>query len=116
MLKSDLIDRVAIRTNLTKFQTKLVVNSFINTITESLSEGTDIEIRGFGSFRIRERNARIGMNPKSGQRISIPAKKVPYFTAGKGLKLIVDKNTNEKNMKNNNQMFNLQDLTQMVWD
>jgi len=114
MLKSDLIDRVAIRTNLTKSQTKLVVNSFINTITESLSEGTDIEIRGFGSFRIRERNARIGMNPKSGQRISIPAKKVPYFRAGKGLKLIVDKNTNEKNIKNNNQMFNLQDLTQMV--
>ena len=114
MLKSDLIDRVAIRTNLTKSQTKLVVNSFINTITESLSEGTGIEIRGFGSFRIRERNARIGMNPKSGQRISIPAKKVPYFRAGKELKLIVDKNTNEKNMENKNQMFNLQDLTQMV--
>tara|TARA_B110000438_G_C15533332_1_gene529445 strand:+ start:190 stop:534 length:345 start_codon:yes stop_codon:yes gene_type:complete len=114
MLKSDLIDRVAIRTNLTKSQTKLVVNSFINTITESLSEGTNIEIRGFGSFRIRERNARIGMNPKSGQRISIPAKKVPYFRAGKELKLIVDKNINEKNMENKNQMFNLQDLTQMV--
>ena len=114
MLKSDLIDRVAIRTNLTKSQTKLVVNSFINTITESLSEGANIEIRGFGSFRIRERNARIGMNPKSGQRISIPAKKVPYFRAGKELKLIVDKNINEKNMENKNQMFNLQDLTQMV--
>ena len=114
MLKSDLIDRVAIRTNLTRSQTRLVVNSFINTITESLSEGTHIEIRGFGSFRIRERNARIGMNPKSGQRISIPAKKVPYFRAGKELKLIVDKNINEKNMENKNQMFNLQDLTQMV--
>ena len=114
MLKSDLIDRVAIRTNLTKYQAKLVVNSFINTIIESLSGGTDIEIRGFGSFRTRERNARIGMNPKSGQRISIPAKKVPYFRAGKELKLIVDKNINEKNMENKNQMFNLQDLTQMV--
>ena len=114
MLKSDLIDRVAIRTNLTKSQTKIVVDSFIKTITDSLSEGTDIEIRGFGSFRIRERNARIGMNPKSGQRISIPAKKVPYFRAGKVLKLIVDKNSNEKCMENNNQMFNLQDLTQMV--
>ena len=78
-----------------------------------MSEGTDIEIRGFGSFRIRERNARIGMNPKSGQRISIPAKKVPYFRAGKGLKLIVDKNTNGK-MEIINQMFNLKDLTQMV--
>tara|TARA_B110001454_G_scaffold196175_1_gene198902 strand:+ start:821 stop:1165 length:345 start_codon:yes stop_codon:yes gene_type:complete len=114
MLKSDLIDRVAIRTNLTKSQTKIVVDSFIKTITDSLSEGTDIEIRGFGSFRIRERNARIGMNPKSGQRISIPAKKVPYFRAGKVLKFIVDKNSNEKCMENNSQMFNLQDLTQMV--
>jgi hypothetical protein len=54
------------------------------------------------------------MNPKSGQKISIPAKKVPYFRAGKGLKLIVDKNTNEKNMENNNQMFNSQDSTQMI--
>ena len=106
MLKSDLIDRVAIRTNLTKSQIKKVVDSFINTITESLSEGTDIEIRGFASFRIHERNARIGINPKSGQRINIPAKKAPYFRAGKGLKLIVDKNTNGKNMEINNQMFN----------
>jgi nucleoid DNA-binding protein len=114
MLKTDLIDRVAIRTNLTKSQTKKVVDSFINTITESLSEGIDIEIRGFGSFRIRERNARIGMNPKSGQRINIPAKKVPYFRAGKSLKLLVDKNINGKGMGRRNQMFNLQGLTQMV--
>ena len=114
MLKTNLINSVAIRTNITKSQTKKVVDSFINAITESLSEGTNIEIRGFGSFRIRERNARIGMNPKSGQRISIPAKKVPYFRAGKELKLIVDKNINEKNLENKNQMFNLQDLTQMV--
>jgi len=114
MLKSDLIDRVAIRTNLTKSQTKLVVNSFINTITESLSAGADIEIRGFGRFRIRERNARIGMNPKSGQRINIPAKKVPYFRAGKSLKLIVDKNINGKRVDKRNQIFNLQDLAQMV--
>ena len=79
----------------------LVVDSFINTITESLSEGTYIDIRGFGSFRIRERIARIGINPKSGQRINIPAKKVPYFRAGKSLKLSVDKNTNERGMDNN---------------
>jgi nucleoid DNA-binding protein len=113
-LKTDLIERVAIRTNLNKSQTKKVVDSFINTITESLSEGSDIEIRGFGSFRIRERNARIGMNPKSGERINIPAKKVPYFRAGKSLKLIVDKNINGKGVNRSNQIFNLQDLAQMV--
>ena len=113
-MKTDLIERVAIRTNLNKSQTKKVVDSFINTITESLSEGSDIEIRGFGSFRIRERNARIGMNPKSGERINIPAKKVPYFRAGKSLKLIVDKNINGKGVNRSNQIFNLQDLAQMV--
>ena len=103
MLKTDIINRVASRTNLTKSQIKKVVDSFINTITNSLSEGTDIEIRGFGSFRIRERSARIGINPQSGQRISIPAKKVPYFRAGKSLKLTVDKNTNKRDMDNSNQ-------------
>jgi nucleoid DNA-binding protein len=101
MLKTNLINSVAIRTNITKSQTKKVVDSFINAITESLSEGTDIDIRGFGSFRIRQRNARIGINPKSGQRISIPTKKVPYFRAGKSLKLIVDKNINERCINNN---------------
>jgi integration host factor subunit beta len=103
MLKTGLINIVAIRTNLTKGQTRKVVDSFISTITESLSEGTYIDIRGFGSFRVRERNARTGINPKPGQKISIPAKKVPYFRAGKSLKLIVDKNINERDMNNNNQ-------------
>ena len=79
-----------------------------------MSEGSDIEIRGFGSFRIRERNARIGMNPKSGNRINIPAKKVPYFRAGKALKLIVDTNIQGENLGRSNQMFNMQDLAQMV--
>jgi integration host factor subunit beta len=59
--------------------------NFFSSITESLSEGKKVELRGFGSFRIRQRNARIGRNPKSGQKVEVPSKKVPFFKAGKGV-------------------------------
>ena len=65
--------------NINKKQAETVINSLIECIGDSLSVGGKIEIRGFGSFRIRERNARIGRNPKSGEVVQIPAKKVPYF-------------------------------------
>jgi len=63
MIKTDLIDRVAFRTRLTRKQTAIVVNTFLSSITESLIAGNDVDIRGFGSFRIRHRNARMGLNP-----------------------------------------------------
>ncbi len=59
-------------------------------ITDSLTEGDKVELRGFGSFRIRERSARVGRNPKSGEKVAVPAKKVPFFKAGKELREIVD--------------------------
>jgi integration host factor subunit beta len=62
----------------------------IQSITESLSEGKKVELRGFGSFRIRERNARTGRNPKSGAKVEVPAKRVPFFKAGKELRELVD--------------------------
>ena len=58
--------------------------------TESLSEGKKVALRGFGSFRIRERNARVGRNPKSGDKVEVPAKRVPFFKAGKELRDLVD--------------------------
>jgi integration host factor subunit beta len=67
-----------------------VVNTVFSSITESLSEGKKVELRGFGSFRIRQRNARIGRNPKSGQKVEVPSKKVPFFKAGKELRQLVD--------------------------
>jgi integration host factor subunit beta len=57
-----------------------------------LAEGKKVELRGFGSFRIRQRNARIGRNPKSGQKVEVPSKKVPFFKAGKELRQLVDNN------------------------
>jgi integration host factor subunit beta len=59
-------------------------------ISDSLAEGGKVEIRGFGSFRIRERNARTARNPKSGEKVDVPAKNIPFFTAGKDFRTMVD--------------------------
>ena len=90
MTKAELVDNVADRVNLTKKQTEAIVNILFNSITEALSEGDKVELRGFGSFRIRDRNPREGRNPKTGDTVHIPAKKVPFFKAGKELREMVD--------------------------
>jgi integration host factor subunit beta len=90
MTKAELVERVADRINLTKKQTELIVNILFNSITEALSRGDKVELRGFGSFRIRCRNPREGRNPKTGDAVHIPAKKVPFFKAGKELREMVD--------------------------
>ena len=91
MTKAELVAKVAGQINLTKKQTEVVVNTVFQSITESLSNGRKVELRGFGSFRIRERNPRLGRNPKSGEKVNVPAKKVPFFKAGKELRELVDK-------------------------
>ena len=63
-----------------------IVNTVFATIVESLRTGRKIELRGFGSFRIRDRGARIGRNPKTGERVEVPPKRIPYFKPGKELK------------------------------
>ena len=89
MTKAELVDNVADRVNLTKKQTEVIVNILFNSITEALSDGDKVELRGFGSFRIRDRNPREGRNPKTGDTVHIPAKKVPFFKAGKELREMV---------------------------
>ncbi|MEK6656016.1 MAG: integration host factor subunit beta [Nitrospirota bacterium] len=92
MTKAELIERVSEKIQgLTKRQTEVIVNSVFNSIKESLAKGNKIEIRGFGSFRIRQRRQRDGRNPKTGVSVSVPAKRVPFFKAGKELKEMVDK-------------------------
>ena len=93
MTKAELVEKVSGQINLTKKQTEVVVNNVFQSITDSLSDGKKVELRGFGSFRIRERNARVGRNPKSGAQVDVPAKRVPFFKAGKELRELVDKNT-----------------------
>jgi len=91
MTKAELIERVSERVQaLTKRQTEIIVNAVFNNIKETLANGEKIEIRGFGSFRLRQRRARDGRNPKTGLPVMVPAKRVPFFKAGKELKELVD--------------------------
>lgn len=86
LTKADLVEEVARVTQLTKKQAEAIVNLVFQTIVESLRSGRKIELRGFGSFRIRNRGARLGRNPKTGERVEVPPKRIPYFKPGKELK------------------------------
>ena len=86
MKKEELTERVADRIHLTKRQTEAIVGIFLGCITDALREGDKVELRGFGSFRARSRNARRGRNPRTGDAVRDPAKKAPFFKAGKELR------------------------------
>lgn len=86
LTKSDLVERVAEKSGLTKKDAGRAVDAFIETVTEALGEGQRVQIVGFGTFEVRERAARRGRNPQTGQEIEIAARKVPAFKAGKALK------------------------------
>ena len=86
MTKSQLAARVADRVHLTKWQTEAIVNIFLRCITDALREGDKVELRGWGSFRTRDRNARQGRNPRTGDAVQVPAKKAPFFRAAKELR------------------------------
>ena len=90
MIKSDLVDEVASQADITKKHAKVIVDTFLHSIIRSLQHGEKVELRGFGSFRIRQRKARVGRNPKTGARVEVPAKEIPYFRAGKELKSLIN--------------------------
>ncbi|WP_305044353.1 integration host factor subunit beta [Geoalkalibacter sp.] len=87
MTKSELIEQLAVEnTALSKKEAELVVNTIFDSISQALIGGDRVEIRGFGSFTIRERDAREARNPKSGDLVKIPPKKTPFFKTGKELR------------------------------
>jgi integration host factor subunit beta len=90
MTKADLIEEVANLVSLTKKETELIVNTVFDNITEALTKGDKVELRGFGSFRIRQRHSRKGRNPKTGDAVSVPGKRVPFFKVGKRLRELVN--------------------------
>lgn len=90
MTKADLVEEVATISRLSKKDSELVVNTFFETIVESLRRSEKIELRGFGSFKLRHRGARQGRNPKTGEKVEVPAKVVPYFKPGKDLRELVN--------------------------
>src|ERR671931_535354 len=90
MTKADLIDEVSRLAELTRKESEVIVEAIFDSIVRSLRIGDKIEIRGFGSFRTRQRQPRIGRNPKTGARVEVPAKKIPYFKPSKELKDVVN--------------------------
>ena len=92
MTKAELIEEVAGKVKgFTKRQTEIIINGILDGIKETLARGDKIEIRGFGSFRLRNRRTREGRNPKTGATVQVPAKRVPFLKAGKELKELVDR-------------------------
>lgn len=86
MNKNELVNEVANRTNLSKADSTRSVDAVVDSISEALSKGDAVSLAGFGTFRVKQRSARTGRNPRTGETIEIKASKVPSFKAGKGLK------------------------------
>jgi len=83
MTKAELVDQVAATVQLPKNKTEAVITGFLQGIMDALQVGDKVELRGFGSFRLRHRQPRTGRNPRTGSSVQIPAKAVPAFSAGK---------------------------------
>lgn len=90
MTKADLIEEVSKVTEMTRKDSEVIVEAIFDSVVRSLREGDKIEIRGFGSFRTRQRQPRVGRNPKTGARVDVPAKRIPFFKPSKELKDLVN--------------------------
>ena len=90
MTKAELVEEVARVSELTKKHSEVIVNTVFDSITQALQSDDKIELRGFGSFRIRQRRSRQGRNPKTGDKVDVPAKRIPYFKPGKELKELIN--------------------------
>jgi len=91
MIKADLINKISKEMNISKQEAETGVNLFFQTIKEAILRGEEIELRGFGSFRFRQRNSRSGRNPRTGEPVYVPPKKVLYFKPSKILKNLINR-------------------------
>ena len=91
MIKADLINQISKEMKISRQEAETGVNLFFDTLKEALLKGEEIELRGFGSFRFRKRSSRSGRNPRTGDPVKVPPKKVLYFKPGKNLKKMINK-------------------------
>lgn len=91
MTKADIVDKVALGTGLTKLETEAIVEGFFKTVIDSLRDGKGIEIRGFGTYKVKKKKARQARNPKTGEQVFVPEHFVPTFKFSKDFKELVDK-------------------------
>jgi integration host factor subunit beta len=95
MTKAELIEEVSRVVEMTRKDSEVIVEAIFDSIVRSLRGGDKIEIRGFGSFRTRQRQPRVGRNPKTGTRVEVPSKRIPYFKPSKELKDLVNTSGND---------------------
>ena len=86
MSKSELVKALADQANISQDEATLVVNTFVDSMKDSLLEGGRVEIRGFGSFKVKEYGSYAGRNPRTGEKVAVEPKRLPFFRAGKELK------------------------------
>ena len=98
MVKSELIEKVAERSGLTLFKSEELIDLIFNSMTNTLSQGGRVEVRGFGAFSVQHRKQRVGRNPRTGESVSVEEKYIPRFKTGKELRL---KLNSEKNASDN---------------
>lgn len=91
MNKTELVEAIATKTNMTKTDADKMVNAFVEVVTDALTKGDKVSLKGFGNFEVRTREARTGRNPRTGEAMPIPASKVPAFKASSALKKAVNK-------------------------
>lgn len=96
MTKADIVDKIASGTGLTKLETEAIVEGFFSTVIDSLKNGKGIEIRGFGTFKVKKKNGRQARNPKTGEKVFVPEHYVPTFKFSRDFKTVVNKGMKEK--------------------
>ena len=89
--RAELVEQVADATGVTKKRAEIIVDTAFSNIVEAMHRGEKVELRGFGSFRLRHREPRRGRNPKTGERVDVPSKRVAYFKPGKELKALINR-------------------------
>ena len=86
MTKAELAEKLALKTNINKKQAEIVINSMIKSINDALANGDKVELRGFGAFSTKQREARTGRNPRTGDSVEVTEKNIPFFKTGKQLR------------------------------
>lgn len=101
MTKADIVDIIASATGLTKVETEVVVDGFITTVIDAMKSGKNIEIRGFGTFKVKRRKGRLARNPRTGEQVMVDEHYVPVFKVSKEMKQIVNSSLKQKLQQNN---------------
>jgi integration host factor subunit beta len=91
MTRAELVEEIARASKLTRKQSEVIIEAVFSAIGSALTQGEKVEVRGFGSFRVRQRQSRPGRNPRTGEGVTVPERRVPYFKPGKDLRQLINR-------------------------